>query len=718
VAQGPIGNDSTLAGDDVRDKRALQSARAFEDGQLIAGRYRIVRLIACGGMGEVYEAFDQAVQETVALKSLRREEGDHETRVARLRRELQLARKVTHPNVCRVFDVGSHAENGRDTLFFTMELLAGETLAARLAREQRLPDVGVVKQIVAALAAAHDVGVTHRDVKPANIILAGERVVVTDFGLARSDEEGDTLTREGAVLGTPAYMAPEQWLGGRATNTSDIYSLGLVLYAMATGTAISARTPLPITPPSKLVPGLDRSWDAAVLGCLAKEPSARFADVRQVTRALERRPARGGVLTAAGLVAAGALAVAGAMALRSQSAPTPAQAAAAPAAPDASVWEALWNVPVGDAPHRGAAQPLVTLVEYGDFECPYTAMIETGLRKSIAEHPDTIALYWKDFPLDMHPNAMAAAALAREARAELGDDGFWRAHDRLTEMCSTLDDPHMRALAAELGLDAARVDAALTGARDREINAEMIGGEDVGVAGTPTFFVNGHTHYLSDEDPAPVLARAEAEARELLATGVPRAHLYERIIAGGRRSVPYPRIGDPNGKNVLSVIEPAMKSGAHPQVVVIEFCDVTDAKCKLEEEAVTRLRERYGDQINFQWWDFARPDDPASLRAAMALRQAFDEKGHDGHFRMRACVLARGPEMDALLQCAAEVGLDGARMRVALDGRTEEANVRALLTNARADGVKEVPSFAVSGLLATGVVPYRQLERMLQRARP
>jgi tetratricopeptide (TPR) repeat protein len=291
---------------------------AFLPGALLAGRYRIVRFIARGGMGEVFEVDDLELQERVALKTVRPEVARDETAIERFKREIQLARKVTHPNVCRIFDVSHHREQGMEgigiprgaVIFLTMELLPGETLAERLRRTGPLPPdlaLPIVRQVAEALHAAHQAGVVHRDLKPGNVILAegrgGVRAVVTDFGLARrekslEDPRGADLTGAAGVVGTPAYLAPEQIEGKESTPAVDIYALGIVLYEMLTGrvpflgdTALSTavkRLQEPPPSPRVHVPGLARHWESAILRCLARDPADRFATAPELVEALTR----------------------------------------------------------------------------------------------------------------------------------------------------------------------------------------------------------------------------------------------------------------------------------------------------------------------------------------------------------------------------------------------------------------------------------------------
>jgi tetratricopeptide (TPR) repeat protein/tRNA A-37 threonylcarbamoyl transferase component Bud32 len=281
----------------------------FAPGAIVAGRYRVVRFLAQGGMGEVYEVDDLELRERVALKTVRPEVAADFQAVDRFRREIQLARKVTHPNVCRIFDVSHHRPAGASeaTIFLTMELLTGETLAERLRRDGPLPlaeALPVARQICLGLAAAHQVGVVHRDLKPGNVFLVtgrgAARAVVTDFGLARLESGHDpnamTLTTAGGLVGTPAYLAPEQLEGGEITTAVDIYALGIVLYEMATGTvpfvgdsvlatAVKRLKEVPVSPRVH-APHLDGHWEAAILRCLERDPAARFASPLDVAAAL------------------------------------------------------------------------------------------------------------------------------------------------------------------------------------------------------------------------------------------------------------------------------------------------------------------------------------------------------------------------------------------------------------------------------------------------
>ncbi len=264
----------------------------FLPGRLIAGRYRIIALLGKGGMGEVYRADDLTLGQAVALKFLPDQAAHDEGLLERFRNEVRIARRVSHPNVCRVYDVGE--VDGQT--FFTMEYVDGEDLASLLRRIGRLPQdkaIEMSRQLCAGLAAAHAKGVLHRDLKPANIMLDGRgQVVITDFGLAGV---ADDIRGAEVRSGTPAYMSPEQLAGTEVSPRSDIYALGLVLYEIFTGKrAFAEKVAGPLrsrddhTPsrPSSVVKDLDPVIEKVILRCLEKEPASRPATALAVAAAL------------------------------------------------------------------------------------------------------------------------------------------------------------------------------------------------------------------------------------------------------------------------------------------------------------------------------------------------------------------------------------------------------------------------------------------------
>jgi hypothetical protein len=265
----------------------------FAPGCIVADRYRVASLLGRGGMGEVYGADDLKLGQRVALKFLPLDRGKSTSWHDRFYAEVRMARQVSHPNVCRVYDVGE--SDGR--LFLSMEFVDGEDLASLLRRIGRLPDdkaVEVAQQLCAGLAAAHGSGVLHRDLKPSNVMIDGKgRARITDFGLAIATSEADQQTRP---AGTPGYLAPELLNGTAPSVQSDLYALGLVLYELFTGKkAFEAsslaefhrkQTETNPTPPSNVVKNLDPVVERAILRCLDRDPAQRPRSALSVAASL------------------------------------------------------------------------------------------------------------------------------------------------------------------------------------------------------------------------------------------------------------------------------------------------------------------------------------------------------------------------------------------------------------------------------------------------
>ena len=261
----------------------------FAPGTILGGRYRIIGRLGRGGMGEVFRADDLKLGQPVALKFLPAEVDDDPARLTQLHTEVRMARQVSHPNVCRVYDI----DEVDGHTFLSMEYVDGEDLSTLLKRIGRFPEdraLAVARQVCAGLAAAHSRGVIHRDFKPANVMLNGAgQVRITDFGLAG-------LSGESLRAGTPAYMAPEQLAGGEVTARSDVYALGLVLYEVFTGRRalegnnlaelIRRREQSGIIPPSQIVRDLSPEIESAIMRCLRPAAEERPASALAVSAAL------------------------------------------------------------------------------------------------------------------------------------------------------------------------------------------------------------------------------------------------------------------------------------------------------------------------------------------------------------------------------------------------------------------------------------------------
>ena len=267
------------------------------------GRYRVLARLGRGGMADVYKGFQPSLDRYVAIKVLHPSMVDDKEFVGRFQREAKSVAALRHPNIIQVFDYDSQG----DTYYMVMEYIDGPTLKAALEevhrRREQVPlevALRIVSDVGGALSYAHEAGVVHRDVKPANILLdRSGRIILTDFGVAKI-LTGTKVTVTGTVLGTPAYMSPEQGMGEHGDSRSDIYSLGVVLYELATGRLpFDADTPLavllkhvhdPLPLPRQVNPSLPEEVERIILKALAKDPSDRYASVQAMLAEIAALP--------------------------------------------------------------------------------------------------------------------------------------------------------------------------------------------------------------------------------------------------------------------------------------------------------------------------------------------------------------------------------------------------------------------------------------------
>ncbi|HDD24068.1 MAG TPA: hypothetical protein ENF52_01370 [Chloroflexi bacterium] len=263
------------------------------------GKYEVIELLGSGGMAEVYKAYHPSLDRYVAVKVLHHFLADEENFLTRFQREAKIIASFRHPNIVQVYDFDYDAKH--QAYYIVMEYLDGQSLKTVLQQGTSIPleeAIHIVTSVANALQYAHRHGMVHRDVKPANIIITGDgQVVLSDFGIAKIVNT-DTLTASGALIGTPAYMAPEQGIGQAGDERSDIYSLGVVFYQLVTGSLpFEADTPLgivlkhiscPLPPPTSLRPDLPPGVEAVLMKALAKGPNNRYQTAQELIADLQK----------------------------------------------------------------------------------------------------------------------------------------------------------------------------------------------------------------------------------------------------------------------------------------------------------------------------------------------------------------------------------------------------------------------------------------------
>jgi len=373
---------------------------------------------------------------------------------------------------------------------------------------------------------------------------------------------------------------------------------------------------------------------------------------------------------------------------------------------------AVYRVPTLDAPVRGGAQPKVTVVEFGDFQCPFCARVQPTLQALLKTYGPDVALVFRHNPLPFHDHALPAA-LAAEAARQQGK--FWEMHDKLFAHGGELDRASLDRYAAELGLDSARWKADL----DAQVGKDRIGRdtEDADrftTGATPWFFINGRS--LRGAQPIELFKQTIDEelrkANALLAAGTPRGELYAALTKAGldKKTEPAAAKPEPDADADLRIrVEVAgapVRGPADAPITIVEWSDFQCPFCMRAEETLTRLRQEYPDQIRFVWRDLPRPFHEQARPAAIAARAAGAQGKfwvmHDRLYADHAAPLGR----ERFERDAAELGLDGKRFRAALDAEEGKRGIDADLVAATKAGATGTPTFFINGKVLSGAQPY------------
>jgi protein-disulfide isomerase len=385
---------------------------------------------------------------------------------------------------------------------------------------------------------------------------------------------------------------------------------------------------------------------------------------------------------------------------------------------DEKVEVQLWKVPIGTSPVRGPATALVTIVEFGDFQCPYCKRVQPTLERIRGEYGDKVRFVWKDEPLPFHPRALPAAELARSARAQKGDAAFWTAHDKLFDSQPKLEDADLESVARASGLDVARVTADLKNKTyAKGIDDDLSFGEDMQASGTPHFFVNGH-RLIGAQPYEKFKALIDAEllkAEALVRGGVAKNAVYATIIKDGK-SAP-----DPERKSVAaSSFTAPFRGAANAKVVIQEFSDFQCPFCSRAEPTIDELLKAYPGKVKVVWRNLPLPMHVDAPLAAEAAREAYVQKGNDGFSKMRELLFKGQKDQDGLKRTALEgyaktVGLDVAKFGKALDDHTHLAAIEADKKAANDAGISGTPAFTVGPYYVSGAQPLVKFKKLVER---
>ena len=394
------------------------------------------------------------------------------------------------------------------------------------------------------------------------------------------------------------------------------------------------------------------------------------------------------------------------------------------------------QVPLEDAPSRGAAQPLVTLVVFSDFECRYCRMFEPALERVVRDHPDDVRLVFRHLPLPFHEHAADAAEATEEARTQGGDEGFWALHDRLFTDGAGLTPRDLVAHAAAIGLDVERFRIAQRGhVHGDRIEDDLDLADRVGADGTPATYVNGRLLLgaLPYEELAAIVDEEIALAREAMRRGIPRGAIYAAAMRESleRAPEPPPREAPPSRERPQldrDVIYALPADGA-PQlgpadapVTIVVFSDFQCPFCARALAPLEALRERYPDRLRLVFRNNPLPFHRDAAPAAAAALEAFAQRGDAGFWAMHDLLFENQRALDrpSLERYAGQLGLDVARFSAALDAGTHDAAIASDVALAERLGARGTPIFYVNGRIVQGAQPLpvfvEAVEAALERA--
>ena len=380
---------------------------------------------------------------------------------------------------------------------------------------------------------------------------------------------------------------------------------------------------------------------------------------------------------------------------------------------EAAEAKVLYKIPVGTGPTRGPATAQVTIIEFSDFQCPFCKRGEETLARVRREYGDKVRIVWRDMPLSFHPRAEPAAQLARAARAQKGDAGFWTVHELIFASQPKLDDADLERIAREAKLDVKKAMAAVTAKSfKKDIDADMAVGEDFAASGTPHFFINGRRLVGAKpfESFKAIIDEEIAKADALLQQGTKPAALYDTLTKDGKGPA------EPERKAIAPAPANApFKGTANAKVVIHEVSDFQCPFCKRVEGTLDELLKAYPGKIKIVWRDRPLPMHADAPLAAEAAREAHAQKGNEGFAKMSKLLFdnQQALKRDDLDGYARSIGLDMARFARALDTRVHKAAVDAASKAAVDAGAGGTPAFFIGPYFLSGAQPLAKFKKLV-----
>ncbi len=384
------------------------------------------------------------------------------------------------------------------------------------------------------------------------------------------------------------------------------------------------------------------------------------------------------------------------------------------------------KVPVtGKEPWKGAEQPLVTIVEFSDFQCPFCSRVNGTLKQIMDTYADKVKIVWKNNPLPFHNRAMPAHIAAMEVFKQKGSDAFWKYHDLLFQNQRNLTDDNLVQWAEQVGANGAEVRKALQEQRHKAlIQQDLALGAKVGARGTPNFFINGRQIVGAQpfDNFKKILDEEIARAQRMLSAGVPRGGLYQAFLKNAKEKAEppqqrqQPRRPDPNAVYKVPVdANDPIKGPADALVTIVEFSDFQCPFCSRVRATLQKVEETYGKDVRIVFKHNPLPFHQNAMPAALAASEVFKQKGSDAFWKYHDLLFENQRELttDNLVKWAQQVGANGAKVREAIEKQTHKAAILQDQNLARSLGASGTPSFFINGRNLRGAQPFESFKRLI-----